>query len=153
LAEIQRSKTHYNANNLYDKTVSRLFKSRLHQEDEYCITFAKRGNSDRTKALDQALQQARLRALASWGVSSNAPIHIKAVNAASDAALQVADYLLWALQRLYERREDRYINYVWPVYHLVRDVDDTRVKKYGVYFTQKNPISIGKLKPLDAPEI
>ena len=28
--------------------------------------------------------------------------------------LQAADYFLWALQRLYERREERYVTLLWP---------------------------------------
>jgi hypothetical protein len=31
---------------------------------------------------------------------------------------------------------------------LVHDVDDTRAQTYGVYYTQKKPVELGKLKPL-----
>lgn len=148
LTEVQRSTNRYSPNDLYDKTVSRLFKSRLHKEDGYFITFAKRGSSDRTIALKTALETARQRAAKSWKVNNEAPINIKAIAAAASGALQAADYILWALQRLYEKREDRYIEYVWPIYRLVHDVDDTRDQKYGAYYNKKNPIELGKLKPL-----
>jgi hypothetical protein len=148
LDEFKAAGLRYHPNELYDKMVSRLFKVRLHKQDNYEITFAKRGKTDRTKALRAALENARERAKSSWGVQSTAPMTISAVDASSDPALQAADYLLWALQRLYERREDRYIDYVWPVYHLVHDVDDRRIKPYGVYYNTKNPIMLDKLKPL-----
>lgn len=148
LSEIQRADIRYHPNNLYDKTVSRLFKARLHREEKYHITFAARGKSDRTNALRDALEVARQRAFESWNVQSNAPIEIEAVSSMSSAALQATDYFLWALQRFYERREDRYINFIWPICHLVHDVDDTRTKKYGVYYTQKNPLELGKVKSL-----
>lgn len=130
----------YRPNDLYDQTVSRLFKSRLHKDSAYTIMFAGRGSTDRTRALKKALAKAKENARKSWGVERNAPIVIKTV--------QVADYMLWALQRLYERREDRHIDYVWPVYSLVHAVDDTRTKKYGAFYTQKAPVSLAGLKPL-----
>jgi hypothetical protein len=49
--------------------------------------------------------------------------------------LQVIDYFLWALQRLYERGEDRYFNYLRSSYKLVMDFDDKRTgKSYGTWY-------------------
>ena len=45
-------------------------------------------------------------------------------------------------QRFYEKDEDRFLNLVWPQTKLVIDFDDTRVKKYGVYYTQANPLTL-----------
>lgn len=56
------------------------------------------------------------------------------------------DYLLWALQRLYERGEDRYVELMWPAFRLVHDIDDTRETKYGEYYTEKNPLTLEVLK-------
>ena len=71
------------------------------------------------------------------------------VDEAGDGTLlQAVDYLLWALQRLYERREDRYLQYVWPLVRLVHDVDDTRTAQYGVYYTQKKPLTVAALEGL-----
>ena len=53
--------------------------------------------------------------------------------------LQAVDYFLWALQRLYERGEDRFIQLLWSRCRLVRDIDDTRKAKYGAYYDKKNP--------------
>lgn len=65
--------------------------------------------------------------------------------------MQAVDYFLWALQRLYERHEERYVEYLWPKFRLVQDVDDTRVAKYGVYYTKKKPLTAAALEEL--PEI
>jgi len=60
VSEVQQYKNNrYNPNELYDQLVKRLFKDRLHQDDEYTITFATRGQSDRTRALREALMEAR----------------------------------------------------------------------------------------------
>ncbi|MCX6036580.1 MAG: hypothetical protein NTW99_01550, partial [Chloroflexi bacterium] len=62
------------------------------------------------------------------------------------ASLQAADYFLWALQRFYERREDRFLDFIWPAVRLVHDLDDTRQNAYGVYYTQKKPLTLAALE-------
>jgi hypothetical protein len=138
----------YHPNELYDYLVRRLFKTLLHKDDEYNITFARRGTSDRTVALRQALEAARQRFAEQWNVMSDAPLNVVPRLAHEAAGLQAVDYLLWALQRLYERREERYLQYVWPLVRLVHDVDDTRTAQYGVYYTQKKPLTIAALEGL-----
>src|SRR5690606_21247449 len=137
LREVQTYKNKsYHPNLLYDQLISRLFKDRLHKDDEYTINFATRGSSDRTRAFEDALKLARQRYEKQWKIQSSAPIHIQTTASAQRGCLQAVDYLLWALQRCYERREERYINYVWSLCHLVHDVDDARRNKYGVYYSQ-----------------
>lgn len=135
----------YEPNELYDHLVRRLFKNMLHKEDAYNIYFAKRGKSDRTAALQAALEAARQRFRERWGKASRAAIQVTATTPPAEPGLQVADYFLWALQRLYERAEDRYLAYLWPQCHLVQDVDDTRQTRYGVYYTQKKPLTAAAL--------
>ncbi len=131
----------YNPNELYDSLVSRLFKDRLHKDDGYHIRFAKRGTSDRTAALNKALEKARRNFEQKWGIASDAPIRVTATTPKNCAGLQAVDYFLWALQRFYERGEDRYLEFVWPSVSLVHDVDDTRQAKYGIYYTQRRPLT------------
>ncbi len=50
----------YHPNELYDYMVRRLFKNLLHKDDGYEIYFSKRGKEDRTAALKQALDKARV---------------------------------------------------------------------------------------------
>jgi hypothetical protein len=132
----------YHPNELYDYMVRRLFKTVLHKDDEYQICFAKRGASDRTMALQQAIEQAQRRFEKQWGISSHAAIKITAQTPADMTGLQVADYFLWALQRLYERGEDRYIDLLWSSCRLINDCDDARQAKTGVYYTQKRPLDL-----------
>ena len=49
---------------------------------------------------------------------------------------------------MYERREDRYVELLWPAFRLVHDLDDTRGKKYGVYYAQKKPLTLAALEEL-----
>ena len=132
----------YHPNQLYDRCVSRLFRDRLHKDDGYTIHFARRGSSDRTEALKQALEDARRNLRAKWNIDATAPIEIKAAEPQEVVCLQVVDYYLWTIQRLYERNEDRFLTLVWEQVGLVHDVDDTRAEKYGVYYTKKKPLTV-----------
>ena len=138
----------YHPNELYDYMVRRLFRDRLHKDDEYKICFAKRGKTDRTRALLVALDRPRESFFRRWGIQGTAPINVIPASPVDAPCLQAADYFLWALQRLYERREDRYLNYLWPAFRLVYDVDDTREAKYGCFYTQKKPLKIAALEDL-----
>ena len=131
----------YHPNQLYDRSVSRLFKDRLHKEDAYRIVFARRGTSNRTAALRKSLENSKQNFRRSWGVEATAPIEIVASVPANDASLQAADYFLWALQRLYERQEARYWEFLWPKVSLVYDINDVRNHEYGEYYTQRNPLT------------
>lgn len=141
----------YHPNELYDYMVRRLFKNLLHKDDQYNIYFARRGATDRTEALHQALDTARQRFAAQWQVASKAMIKVMPATPAQQVGLQAADYLLWALQRLYERREDRFVTLMWPAFSLVHDLDDTRLRQYGVFYTQKKPLTRAALE--DPPGI
>jgi hypothetical protein len=148
----QRDPTYrYNPNELYDFLVRILFKDRLHKDDAYNIYFAKRGKSDRTAALSGALNLARNRFRKRWGIVSHAPINVIPTTPQACPGLQVADYFLWSLQRLYERHEERYVALLWPSFSLVHDLDDTREAQYGVYYTKKKPLSLAAIR--DAPGI
>ena len=136
----------YHPNELYDYLIPRLFKERLHQSSEYHITFSKRGKSDRTAALRQALQIARDRFAEQQNVISGASLQVSEAAPKAQAGLQAVDYFIWALQRLYERGEERYVNYLWQDFRLVHDIDDRREAGYGVRYTQKKPLNAAALE-------
>lgn len=137
----------YHPNELYDFMVRRLFKERLHKHDKYTIAFARRGTSDRTAALKQALDSARQRFQFTTGIVGKAEIIVVPSSPAKEASLQAADYFLWALQRTFERGEDRFLQFLWPNVSLVIDADDTRTAQYGTYYRQKKkPLTAAALK-------
>jgi hypothetical protein len=138
----------YNANELYDYMVRVLFKNILHKDDQYIITFSKRGGKDRTNALKSAIETARRRFSAQFGIENSVPIEIKAQTPDNDSGLQAADYFLWALQRFYERKEDRYLDYLWERFRLVHALDDVHSPKYGVYYTKKKPLTLAALQEI-----
>ena len=136
----------YHPNQLYDRCVSRLFKERLHKDDAYRIVFAKRGTSDRTSSLSKALENARDNQRKSWGIEATAPIEVVASSPIVDPCLQATDYFLWALQRLFERKESRFWQFVWPKVSLVYDIDEVANNEYGEYYSQRNPLTLSAIE-------
>ncbi len=130
----------YRPNDLYDQTVARLFKDRLHQHERNAITFARRGNADRTRALRTALDLARQRFESKWDTEVDSEIALTSARPDAAAGLQAVDYLLWALQRHYARGESRFIELVWPKVSLIHAVDETARARYGEYYTRKKPL-------------
>lgn len=136
---------HYHANSLYDSLVQRLLKEKLHKSDTYKIFFSKRGKSDRTSALRKALETARGQFAKKHGISNDSTLQVFESFPTGQAGLQAVDYFTWALQRLYERQEEEYVNCLDESIRLVLDIDDKREAGYGRFYTRKNPISAASL--------
>ena len=131
----------YHPNELYDLTTRMLFKQRLHKESAYKITFARRGNSDRTNALKAQLTQARQRfQLEHTSELQEASMEICPSYPWQSPCLQIADYALWALQRCYEKGEARFLRALWQKVSLIHDVDDPNGKSYGSYLSRKSAL-------------
>jgi hypothetical protein len=137
---------HYTSKELYDYMVRVLFKNLLHREEPYEIYFSKRWKQDRTEALRAALKTAQERFAKRWGKTTSSDIVVIPKSSHESGGLQAADYFLWSLQRFYERREDRYVDLLWKSFRLVHDLDDTRRTPYGVYYTQKKPLTLAALE-------
>lgn len=137
---------HYNENKIYDACVKRLFKDRLHLADTNHVMFARRGSSPRNEALSQALQKAKENYENSQGKSVTTELKIMSNYASNEPALQIIDYGLWALQRMYERLEDRYFNFLQDKFTRIIDLDDKRFKDYGVYYDDRNILTVEKIK-------
>jgi hypothetical protein len=130
----------FQPNELYDSLVSRLFKDRLHLSAEVRVCFARRGSSDRSKALAEALEKARRRFATRWQRPLAGVVMARESTPAHDVALQATDYFLWALQRHYEQKESRFLQLLWPQVALVHAVDETHRAAYGEYYTRKKPL-------------
>jgi len=132
---------------LYNNLVKRLFRNLLHKADENLIVFSRRGKSNRTASLAQAIAKAKSNFEAKFQKPSDKPTTIISSYPSTRAGLQIIDYYLWALQRLYERGEDRYFEVLRANYRLIMDLDDTRNRRYGEWYSDSNPLEMRKLKP------
>jgi hypothetical protein len=129
----------YHQNELYDWTVSHTFTGLLDNNRTYNVVFASRGNSSRTKALTEALKRVPCPVNGQVVIQQIPPVlNIQAVPSKQNTQLQAADYFLWALQRFYEVREERFVELMWPQFRTV---------KY-LHPSVKDPIQYGATKPL-----
>ena len=136
----------YRPTDLYDSAVRRLFERKLHTRPAVDVVFASRG-----KARSQALTNHLLNVQASSGKAarpySHAAIRVRAMPSHQHAGLQVADYCLWALQRLFTKGEARFLSLIWPKVGLIADADDTSEQLGGTYYTRNhNPLDAQKIK-------
>lgn len=150
---LHRHGSRLTSDTVYDDLVKRIFKRSLHKADLNDIVFAKRGKSDREAALESAIEKAKSNYISTciekgWVVPKKRPHSIRSAYPSQEIGLQVADYYLWALQRLLKRREDRFFNAVLSHYRLIMDLDDTRTKPYGEWYSEHNPLTLEKIKPL-----
>jgi len=135
----------YTPNDLYDYLVRILFKNLLHKDESYEIYFSKRWKQDRTEALRRALKTAQERFAQKWGITTSPDLMVIPKSSHEYGGFQAVDYFLWSLQRFYERKEDRYLDLLWKSFRMVLDLDDTRKTSYGVYYTQKKPLTLAAL--------
>jgi hypothetical protein len=133
-------------NAIYDDLITRLFKNLLHKADIIQIAIARRGKESREEALKQAINQAQKNFESKWRISSNSSISIEPAYPSQVAGLQIIDYYLWAVQRFYEREEEQFFRPLAKKYMLIMDLDDRRNKAYGEWYTDRNPLTLEKLR-------
>lgn len=108
--------------------------------DRLEICFAKRGNKSRTQAFRAAIEKAEARFESQYGIRRSAVVDIVASTPPERAGLQAVDYLLWALQRHYERGESRYLELVWAKVVEIEDMDRIEGGRKGVVYNKKRPL-------------
>lgn len=106
------------------------------------ICFAKRGNKPRNTAMRSALEQAAAIFVSSFGFSHPPKNHVISSTPPNCVGLQAVDYYLWALQRFYERREDRFLELIWPQVSEIHDLDRLENKRRGVFYTKQKPLTL-----------
>ena len=136
----------YHPNELYDYLTGKLFNERLRQHKAYNIIFSKRGKSKRLDTLMKLVETASGSLSQQQDIKDNAVFNVSAATPKEYAGLQAVDYFVWALQRLYERDEERYLTYLWKAFRNVHDIDDTREDSNGVYYTQSNRLAAETLQ-------
>jgi hypothetical protein len=134
---------------VYDDLVTSIFTNRLHLGEHTHIVFARRGKADRNVALAGAIELAKAKFERKWRKGIDRPTSISSSTPSEVTCLQAIDYYLWALQRLLERGEARYFDYLAPAFRLVVDRDDTRRHGYGEFYTASaNPLTLERMMPV-----
>ena len=146
----QAFRRHYRRSEMrfYDNTVTTLFLGQLHRSNRNHVVFAKRGNKLREHALRAAVNKSVREYLKENDAHQ---VDILGSCPTDEAALQVIDYVNWAVYRAYERGEMRYFDFIRSKVEVLRDSYDTAKKKRGescAYDRSENPFDIKKASPL-----
>ncbi len=133
---------------IYDELVTSLFTNMLHQADENKIIFARLKEAERREALAKAIREAKNRFEKQWKKGHDKPTTIDVKESSQEIGLQVIDYYLWALQRLYQKNDDSFFTPLCQDYSLILDLDDKRKYRSGRWYCKRDPLTLEKLKPL-----
>ncbi len=143
----------YSENEQYDLLVKELFGKLHHMADEVRICFAKRGNKSRNAAFRQALEQAAVTFAKSFGFAHPARNEVVSSTPPQTPGLQAVDYYLWALQRFYERGEDRFLDLIWPQVAEIHDLDRLENGRRGAFYTKQKPLNLAAFEKKSRPGI
>ena len=144
-------KHHGQEDEFYADLLAHLIKSRLKKAHRLVLNVAARGSSTRSKVLDEALIKAMGRAGRKWGEDQlQAKVVFNVQTPLTEPLLCVPDYLNWAVQRVFERGETRFYDYLKDKIRLVVDLyDQTSYAGSGNYYDPKrHPLTAqNKLSP------
>jgi hypothetical protein len=150
LREARFASKFWDANSVYDNLVKTLFKRSLHKANQNVITFARRGKSAREKALTDAIEKAKANFARDTGIRAHGLTKIIPSVPSQSWGLQAIDYFLWAIQRLFERGEDRYFCFLAEHYRLIMDFDDLRGgRSYGRWYSDQDPLTKENMMPVE----
>jgi hypothetical protein len=136
----------YRENEQYDLLVKELFGKLHHMAEKVEICFAKRGDRSRNAALRDALELAAASFAQSFGFAHPATNEVISSTPLHCPGIQAVDYYLWALQRFYERGEDRFLDLIWPQVGEIHDLDRLENGRRGVFYRKQKPPNAAALE-------
>lgn len=136
-------KHHGKDDEFYADVLSHVIKRRLKRPRRMVLNIAERGSSTRSKVLEEALAKATGRAGERWGSDEiKGEVVFNIQRPSSEPLLNVADYLGWSVQRVFEKGETRFYDYLREKIRLVIDLYDAE-KFAGSrhYYDHRNPLT------------
>ncbi len=133
---------------LYDEMMRSLFSHVGRYGLARHVTFAVRGSKPRTHILAAALAEVEDAFERDFGMVRHTATTLESTFPWKSAGLQACDYFLWALQRFYERGEERFLTAMWPQFIEVIDLDlhapkvRGKPRRAGVTFNEKHPLNL-----------
>ena len=135
------NKHHSQEREFYADLLSHLLKDKGSYE-KLVINIAERGSSTKNNNLEIALSQAHKRHAKTRQYKYRANIKFNVQRYSSEPALAITDYILWTMQRVFEKGETRFYDVVKDKIPLILDLyDTTKYKNYQNYYSPKNPLT------------
>jgi hypothetical protein len=132
---------------LYAYLVSKLFENRLHIYKDVDIYFAAMGNVVREHTMRGAIDEAVETFKRKWDAKAENRIRVFVQQSSQLPMLQVVDYMLWAVNRVYERDDWRYFRFIGEKFSLIQDIFDLKAYPRNFY-TSAYPLEENKMSPL-----
>ncbi len=132
----------------YDHLVAHLFSNVLHRAKRNHVYFAKRGDRDRQAPFESAIRNGVAKFEEKWKTTVDVEVTVQAQTPSGEPCLQIIDYVIWAIQRAFVKREMRYFDYVREKIALVVDLYDTERYPKNFYDRERNPFLIDNVSPL-----
>jgi len=144
--EVFIKRHHKNMQNFYDDLITKLFENKLHKSNNI-IYFAQRGDRKRQEPLENAILKAKLKFEKKWNRKINTDYEIYVQTPVGESCLQVIDYMNWAVQRAFIKRDDRFLNFVMSKIDFLVDIYD--FNKYPKnFYNKRNRFNVNKTSPL-----
>jgi len=123
----------------YADLLAHLLKNKLNKEGDFKLTLASRGKTTRNQNLELALSKAVERNR-KGGMTSQIKFDVQ--NPRTEPLLTVPDYFCWAVQRVFERGETRYYDFMRERISVVVDLYDIpNYPNYGNYYSPSKPLT------------
>ncbi len=136
-------KHHGKDDEFYADVLSHLIKSRLKQPRRLVLNIAERGSSTRAKVLEEAQTKAIGRAGKQWAAGElKSEVVFNVQTPLREPLLTVPDYFGWAVQRVFEKGQTRYYDYLRDKIRVVVDLyDSAKYEGNKNYYDRKNPLT------------
>lgn len=124
----------------YADLLSHLLKNKFTKYEKMILNISERGRSTKHNNLDLALKKAKQRFLEKNEISKiKTNVLFEVQNPTREPLLNLADYLCWAIQRVFEKGEIRYYNFIKEKISLVIDLyDEENIKEWKNHYDNKN---------------
>ncbi len=134
----------------YADMLSHLLKNKLKSGRKYILNIAHRANSTSNRNLQTALKKAHARANKKHYTDDlTSQVVFNVQNPRTEPLLNIADYLCWSVQRIFERGETRYYDFMQDKISLVVDIYDKKgYKGSRNYYRKGHPLTAeNKISP------
>lgn len=154
----------------YADLLSHLLKNKMEGQEKLVLNIAEKGTSTKNHNLELALEKAKERVAKKINKKNideakdflevldinfvhrkdvQADVVFNVTNPMQEPLINIADYLCWTVQRVFEKGETRYYDFVKEKVSLVIDLYDTeKYEGFGNYYSPKNPLTAeNKISP------
>lgn len=134
-----RNRFDFKDTEIYKYAVKNLLENRLHLYSEIDCYFSSLGNVVRKDTMQSAINAAIEQFKTKWNKENSSSIRLFIQQSKERPLLQASDYVLWTIQRAFEKGDFRYYNYLKEKIKLVHDILGMKSSSSN-YYTPKNPL-------------